>query len=61
MRIWDTQARVSWGLGLLGGSWVLIAKVVSPLTTYLGDLGGLISTVIIGVISTLNLQVNPKP
>ena len=35
--------------GLLGGSWVLVAG--------LRGLGGLLSTVIIGVTSALNLQV----
>ena len=42
---------------LLGGSWVLITTVISLLRTYLGDLGGLISRVLMRVIRTMNLQV----
>ena len=44
---------------MLWGVWVLLTPIVRLLITYLkdlGDLGGLISTVIIGIISTLNLQ-----
>ena len=37
---------------LLGGSWVLLATLINLLRTYLGDLGGLISAVIIGAVST---------
>ena len=37
--------------------YVFIATIINLRMTYLGDLGGLISTVIVGVRSTLNLQV----
>ena len=50
---------------MLGGSWALITPSTNLPLTYLGPQArGLISAVMVGVISTLNLQVpwapNPK-
>ena len=42
---------------LLGGSWVLLTPITTLLTYLLTGLRALISTVVVWVVSTLNLQV----